>query len=58
MTVQGREKYGANAYGPGGSKINTDLPFEVEQQYYTTVDGDELWKMKTVMMQGGRVLEL
>lgn len=30
MTRQGREKYGSNAYAPGGSVIDTNQPFDVE----------------------------
>ena len=49
MNMQGKEMYGADAYGPGGTLIDTDRVFSVQQQFISTKDYQELWKLRTVL---------
>ena len=45
--------YGSDAYGPGGKLINTNDEFEVHQQFISTRDYKELFKLRTVFSQYG-----
>ena len=38
MRKEGAEKYGEGAYGPGGSRVNTDYPFTVKTEFVSTRD--------------------
>jgi len=54
MEVDGQAKYGMNAYGPGGSKIDTNFPFTVKTEILSTGDYSSLWGLKTTLSQSGR----
>ena len=54
MTVEGRAKYGDDAYGRDGSLIDTNQPFSVESAFISTRDYQTLWKMRTTLTQNGR----
>ena len=47
MRDQGVTKYGSGAYGPGGSYINTNLPFTVKTEFLSTTDYASLWGIRT-----------
>lgn len=58
MNVQGVEKYGPDAYGPGGSMVNTSLPFNVKTEFISTSDYQELWALRSTMSQDGNEIVL
>ena len=58
MSVQGKAKYGDDAYGPGGSLINTDSPFSVQTEFVSTKDYKQLWKLRTTLTQGNGMIEM
>jgi len=52
MQNQGREWYGADAYGPGGTMIDTFSDFHVKTEFVATLDYEKFWKMRTTLTQG------
>ena len=58
MAVEGVEKYGSGAYGPGGSKVNTDKKFHVKVEFLSTVNYQSLWGMRTTLSQDGNEIVL
>ena len=58
MKTQGEARYGLNAYGPGGSLIDTDLPFNVRIEFMSQNTYREGWGIKTRLTQSGRELLL
>lgn len=48
----GIAKYGANAYGPGGSLINTAYQFGVKTEFISDADQTKLMKLRTTLAQG------
>lgn len=52
MQNQGIEKYGEGAYGPGGSLVDTNSKFNVKNEFVSTTDQSEFWKMRTTLTQG------
>lgn len=45
--------HGADAYGPGGSKIDTDVRFHVKTEFVSTSDYEKFWKLRTTLSQNG-----
>ena len=58
MAVEGVAKYGAGAYGPSGSKINTNFPFTVKTELVATANTANFWKLRTTLTQSGREIKL
>ena len=52
MREQGANKYGAGAYGPGGSMIDTNYEFTVKNEFVSTPDYATFWKLRTRITQG------
>jgi len=52
------DEYGADAYGPGGSIIDTYEPFQVKNEFISTPDQASFWKMRTELTQAGRSITL
>ena len=53
MKTDGAAKYGPDAYGPGGSLINTFNSFNVKTEFVSDADYVTLWKLRTTLTQGG-----
>lgn len=49
----GKATYGADAFGPGGTMVDTTLPFHVKNEFVSTTDYQTLWKLRTRISQGG-----
>lgn len=50
MAVEGKAKYGPDAYGRGGMLIDTREPFDVKTELISTSAPDsKLWKMRTTL---------
>ena len=47
MAVEGKAQYGENAYGPGGSMVNTDYPFNVKTEFLSHNSYQDLWGLRT-----------
>ena len=47
IAAEGKEKYGAGAYGSSGSLIDTDNEFTVRTEFVTKNDFADLWKIRT-----------
>lgn len=58
MQQQGIEEYGADAYGPNGSMINTNNEFHVINEFVSTTDYKTLWKLRTTLSQNGSEIVL
>lgn len=58
MKVQGKEKYGDDAYGPGGDMIDTDMKFNVKMEFISTANYYDLWKLRTRITQGNEEIML
>ena len=56
MKIDGVAKYGANAYGPSGSLINTNNGFNVKTEFVSDAAYVTLWKLRTTLTQGGNEL--
>jgi len=52
MKIDGVEKYGADAYGPDGTLINTRQAFSVKTEFVSDAAYVKLWKLRTTLMQG------
>jgi len=50
MKMDGVEKYGQGAYGPGGSLIDSTQTFKVWTEFVSD-DNDSLWKLRTTLTQ-------
>lgn len=53
MRKDGVEKYGQDAYGPGGSLIDTKEIFNVWTEFVSDAN-DSLWKLRTTLTQNSR----
>ena len=49
--VEGEQKYGVGSYGPNGTIINTNLPFDVKTEFVSTKDYNILHKIRTRITQ-------
>jgi len=49
MKKDGVAKYGATAYGPRGSLINTVDEFNVRTEFVSDGDYSKLWKLRTTL---------
>ena len=58
MAVEGKEKYGENAYGPNGTLIDTNQPFNVHTEFLSTSSYASLWGLRTKMTQNGNEILL
>ena len=52
MLTDGIAKYGSDAYGPFGTKIDTFKPFEVKTEFLSTTDKSEVWGLRSTLTQG------
>ena len=52
MLTDGIAKYGSDAYGPFGTKIDTFKPFEVKTEFLSTADKSEVWGLRSTLTQG------
>lgn len=52
MSIQGKEQYGDDAYGPGGTLIDTSEPFRVHTEFMATGNYSTLWGLRTTLTQG------
>ena len=53
MKMDGVEKYGEGAYGPGGSLIDSTQRFNVWTEFVADADYTSLWKLRTTVSQDG-----
>ena len=53
MMVEGEATYGAGAYGPGGSRIDTNSPFTVKTEFISDKTYATLHKIRTRLTQDG-----
>lgn len=53
MMVEGEATYGAGAYGPGGSRIDTNSPFTVKTEFISDKSYATLHKIRTRITQSG-----
>jgi hypothetical protein len=58
MHKQGKKDYGVEAYGPGGTLIDTNKKFHVTNEFVYTPDLKKFWKLKTTLSQKDRVIEM
>ena len=58
MKSMGVETYGADAYGSGGTLIDTDQPFTIWTQFLSDENYASLWGMRTTMTQGDNEMVL
>ena len=56
MQYQGIQEYGEGAYGPGGSIIDTYQPFNVHNEFVSTLDYKKFWKLRTTLKQHGETI--
>lgn len=52
MQNEGIEKYGADAYGPGGTIIDTSIAFKVFNEFVSDKSYMNFWKLRTTLSQG------
>lgn len=52
MKSQGEALYGLDAYGPGGTIIDTNMPFNVRVEFVSDKKYSELWSIRTRLKQG------
>ena len=52
MREQGAAEYGADAWGPNGTLINTYSWFQVQTDFVSENDYANLWKIRTTITQG------
>jgi hypothetical protein len=57
MQKQGAAKYGVEAYGPNGTRIDTNSDFHVKHEFVSTKDYKTLWKLRTTLSQGGEEID-
>ena len=50
MTLK-TSNYGPESFGPGGSIIDTNLWFNVQNDFVSTSDYTKLWKLRTTLWQ-------
>ena len=53
MKDQGEYQYSLDAYGPDGSIIDTNLPFNVKVEFLCDKSYNELWSVVTRLKQPG-----
>ena len=58
MREQGKEEYGEDAYGPGGSIIDTNEKFTVKTEFISTANYIDLWMLRTRIYQGSNEIVL
>lgn len=56
MQSDAQQIHGADAYGPGGSKIDTNSTFHVHNEFVSTPDFRTLWKLRTTLSQGTQAI--
>lgn len=49
MRVEGKAKYGNNAYGPGGTMVDTDKEFTVTTEFVSTKSYADFWMIRTTL---------
>jgi hypothetical protein len=54
----GIKNYGANAYGYGGSRIDTRYDFTVHTEFVSDTARTKLWKLRTTLGQSGQTLTM
>ena len=58
VAKEGVAKYGAGAYGRGGSLIDTNSEFTVKTEFVTKNSYADLWKVRTRLTQGSNTMEI
>lgn len=58
MRNQGAEKYGMDAFGPGGTMIDTTYWFKVQTDFVSKNNYSDLYKIRTTIYQGSDVIEM
>ena len=58
MKVDGVDKYGGDAYGPGGLLIDTDAKFNIKTEFISDRSYVELWGLRTRITQGDNEMVL
>jgi len=58
MTSEAGEAYDSDAYGVGGSMIDTNDWFTVKNEFISTEDYKTFWKIKTTLTQGSNMIVL
>jgi len=53
MQKDGIEKYGADAYGPDGTLIDTKSEFRVHNEFISDRSYKTFWKLRTTLSQSG-----
>ena len=54
MIMEGEATYGKGAYGPNGSIINTNNPFDVKTEFVSNPSYSDLHKIRTRLTQNGQ----
>jgi len=52
MKKEGKQKYGDEAYGPGGTMVDTNREFTVLTEFVATENYADLWMLRTTLTQG------
>ena len=58
LATEGKARWGADAYGPGGSIIDTDEPFSVKTEFMATSNYARMWGLRTTWSQGDKEMML
>jgi len=58
LRENGAQTYGEDSWGPNGSIIDTTQWFYIKTEFVTKDSYSDLWKMRTLLHQGGREITM